>query len=603
MRFRALSAIRAARVVLVGVLLTACDRPITDPRVDNPKLLLAADTVTLSAIGETVTIGVTRAGRPVEAQFTLATEWRHLSELPVLRPELLAARQIVATGPGSAVVIVSAARSLPDTLLVRVRPAKPLLVSWRASSAELTDQDSVLMRGYALDDLSADSILLDGAPARRIRSDSANLILAVPPARHASCSNARVELIVRGLGSPVTANFSRGLPQSVTLSVSDVTSLSSSEVGCLLLAAQDRPVRYLLAHAHAEPWEKSRTQALYYVPADSYTVEVEDLDAPGVVSHVRELRGRLDLARPRESDVVFETVRARESWSSASVSLAERTVPWQVGDEATFQSLVSPRTITARVVKLYGAGAFVVMVPTDEISQYGSVESAYDSAMTWIADRMVPVYVRALGPEPESTSPLVKQLVIVITPHGFASGGAGALAGAWIELYAPGGGQAANAVELLAHELTHSWHVGWRHGMDGTTPYGAWEQWNVEGLAEYFATDALRRWYGHSFEDNIPPRQPYEPAGYYYWKTYQIDGRYLANGYAPAAALLRNITWNLMRERSMSYDDAFAAVAQGAAAGWYGCSVADCRAEGLAERMSRELGPTWDPADAILIGH
>src|SRR5690349_205 len=78
--------------------------------------------IVLAAPGESAALNASVDGRAAPAALRLSSERRWLHDVPVLDPAALAEGRIVAAGPGTAELAVSAAGAAPAQVTVRVAP-------------------------------------------------------------------------------------------------------------------------------------------------------------------------------------------------------------------------------------------------------------------------------------------------------------------------------------------------------------------------------------------------------------------------------------------------------------------------------------------------
>ena len=290
--------------------------------------------------------------------------------------------------------------------------------------------------------------------------------------------------------------------------------------------------------------------------------------------------------------------------SSEPHPIAQRTTKWKAGDTFTYQPMNTSwgASITVQVIKVYG-DYLVLAAPVDQVGLWTGAQLArFDEAAAFMLEKGLPFFERTIEPgRPSAGSTGQTMMVARMTmPGGSAAGG---LAAGWTEYVYGDRIEAEARVRVLAHELAHIWHFHRRSREAARTGPGGYAQWNVEGLAEFMQTELLRRFAEKPFLDNVK-LDFRNGRGHLWMNSVHGNGAFFSTGYQPVASFLRDQVQRLVTDRQMSIDDAFRTVAQGAAAGWYGCASYtpddDCRAEGLAEAMTRVHGPSWSPTEVLL---
>jgi hypothetical protein len=162
-------------------------------------------------------------------------------------------------------------------------------------------------------------------------------------------------------------------------------------------------------------------------------------------------------------------------------------------------------------------------------------------------------------------------------------------------------GNAASALLILAHEVTHTYQFRWRfeHASPWKTFLGT--RWAVEGGATFLSMEAVREQIGVPFTSNHTLGSYAAEDPRLILQLYAAPVANLTDGYISGASFLRDLAQRLVVEGGLSVDDAVREVLVGSMEGWWGINEEGLNAgPGLTARMRQRLDAAWNPADALL---
>ncbi|MBA2670595.1 MAG: Ig-like domain-containing protein [Gemmatimonadetes bacterium] len=582
-----------------------------------PPLLLSDTSVLLVTIGDTLRLqGAVSGSAARNLRVERLSEHRWLGEQEVARLSSTGV-SVIAAGPGEAVFRVSAWAAEPALLRVVVRPSEPVLFSVVPSRSVVGTGDTVRLRGY-VPSLSAESIRVGGARAQVLGRDSANVLIAartVPLSTCAEPARAEVSLTQGRVVGPLS--FLRKREGEISPAVGTAVWLSAAQLACLRTAPHEG-AEYLLGFSDPSRIDDSRTVQLPYRFRFTFQVSVRDQlkvsGASGASASARSETPSRFSARSSLADVSGHhhpqaQVQLQAQSQPRSHPIFDRATPWTVGDVFSYRPMISEwgTSIEVQVVAIHD-GNWVIAMPVEDVAGWtGARAAAFDTAATWMRSHGFFMLEDALEPGRPSAGASGQMLTVVrYSPD---QGGGGRASGQYFEVGYREGWTPTWWLNLIAHEFTHLWHGRYRHenarrtSPNMTQGYGGMSMWNTEGLANYVADEALRRYAGMPFLENVEPDFRQGPA-HLWMQSIHGSPAHLIGGYQTASNFLRDLTQRLVVERRMSHQDAFVAVARGVAADWWGCASFtpgfDCVMEGLVPAMRRHLGAEWDPTGAML---
>ena len=623
-------------LTLLLFILAGCggtDSP-TDPdqQVTGP-LVVTPDSVTLSTMGSTVPVTVTVGGTPVNATFTLRSEVRWIHTQGVLEDLQLEEGSIVARAPGRAVVNV-ATQGQTDSIIVNVVPTRPLVLEIVPPGGQrhVGDGDTIQLRGYQMDQVTADNVVVPGATVQLGISDSANVGVIIPTAAAGLCKgSAAISFQFSGIDGSGGGDLTRKRVGEVALGVGEAKRLTDTEAACIRLAPANGS-RYLLAYADTRLTTKAQTTTERPYP-DSIVVTAADHSVPSTArqstavtppAHVLpgpDLHDRLwrlsDVDAMATATTQFARVPAGCPFIDHFIAFC-RATPWTNGEAFTYYPAArsDPPTGQARVIALRGNLVLAVFLPDSSRLALGIAERA-DSMLQFMADRGATLYRNTFGLAGFSTTTDESgQLLLMLedVDHGgsFANwwpdptgGGHGrwakvslGLAGQWTH-----GSSAAQVLPIVAHELFHTYQYRWR--FEAAEPWrgtlGTF--WAVEGGATFANIELSREFANVPFLSNyqLPVSVPDDDPFRFYLRhggALRL-GDFLSRG--GVASFMRDLVQRLVLDGGLSFDDAVREVEVGAMEGWWGINAEDQRlGSGLTTRMRAWLGESWNPTDALL---
>ena len=564
-------------------------------------LVLTAAEGSLSRIGDTIRVAATIDGVPVTAlSFEATEESRWLSDVGVASHG--GAERLVATGAGTVTYRVSAQGANPATYKLRVAPSMPTVLAMTTSNPRVGPDDTITLRGYLLG-LKPEQVAIDGRLARVLAQDSASIRLAVAGEEQGRCAlPVRAQIAVRDADVRTGLNVLRRRAGEVALGIGEAKLLSDAELACLRTVPGQQ---YYAAFMDPRRIEMSRQVQDPYSNMGQFSASVRDLHAPTTAAsptgaRVLRVNPVKNLLRGTTTHAPMRSMMA----SSEPHAITQRNTKWKAGDTFTYQPLTMSwgTSVTVQVIKVYG-DYLVLAAPLDQVGLWTGTQLAqFDAAAAFMIAEGIPFFERTIEPgRPTAGSSGQAMLVAKMTAPG-ANVSSG-LASAWTEYGYGDRMEAEGWIRILGHELAHTWHFHRRSREAARTGYGGYAQWNVEGLAEFMQTELLRRFSDKPFLDNVKPDFR-AGRGHFWMNSMHGNGAFFTGGYQPVASFLRDQVQRLVTDRRMSIDDAFRTVGQGAAAGWYGCASStadfDCRAEGLAEAMTRVHGSSWSAPEVLL---
>lgn len=545
--------------------------------------------IALQTPGESATLTASAGGQQTTAAtLRLAAETRWLHDVPVLDEAALAEGRIVARGPGSAQLDVSAFGAAPARATVRVAPPRPLALS--ASVAG----DTVVVRGYDLG--RAGGITVGGRGARIVSADSATVRAILTPGDAGVCASGSRAEAVQLAGGDAVAGLAvrRGRAGELALAIGVPARLDAAQARCLMLAPA-AGARYALAFLDPRRVRAAESGPEGAAPGTpQYTVSIAEAGsaAPAL--------GRVS------ASVSVATGHAPRTAAYAG-SPAARTAPWREGDRFELRE-AGAAPVPARVVRVYG-GHLVFALAEGETPAGG--EEAWtaraDSAFRMLVQHGYPLLERALTANRPVSSPSAGQLLVLARRESSAYLGASVTVPADGRAYpytlvnSAYGFSAAGLLRTLSHEVAHAWQTAWAAETRpaGTLGTGA-PAWAVEGNADLLAWATLRRALGIGAAENWEWAGKLNDASLAPYALLAAGARGdLTAGYASSASFQADLALRLA-QAGTGEEDAVAEVSRGVLEGWFGWDPAGGRRPGLAGRMRARLGAAWEPEAALL---
>jgi len=600
-------------------------------------LAVTPDSAVVTAIGQPITLMVTRDGQPV-ASWTLTpgTEQRWLDDRAVVDAAELAAARIVSSAPGRAVVRVSAGSS-SDSVIVVVRPGAPLVVDWRlpGGRTHLGERDTVALRGYGMDKVVPANLAIANGSVTVHAKDSATLRFTVPAvAPGPTCAGVApaLGLELNGIGGVVPAGLTRMRTDEVVLERGEAKRLGAAEAVCIRLAPAGA-VRYLLAHADPRLVTKAESGPEWPWP-DSMTITVADrsiatsaarpidvtMSSRALPAHAHPPAFELTHHTPHGTDPAASSQpagRVPDGCPYSNFFLAYcRSVPWTPGEVFTYWPAATQRQPgPARVMAIRGNVVLAVFLADSAMLAPNAMARA-DSALLHVAGRGVELFRHVFGlAGPSTTSDESGQLLVVLEQS------SGSFASWWPDP-ATGHGRwgkvviglapntaytfvqssAAWTLGIQAHEIFHTYQFRWRFDHAGPWIGALGTAWAVEGGASLVGLELLREFLNVPFLSNFTlPATTSESDPFFEFLLWSYDARDYTAGYLAGASLLRDLVQRLVAQGGLGHDDAMREVLTGALEGWHGFNEEGQQTgAGLTARMRRFLGSQWTPLDALL---
>jgi hypothetical protein len=567
----------------------------TPPDSTTPDLQLDSTTFRIATIGDSILlqarVGSRSTGRPT---LELVTERRWMSEAPVLSAGALARSVVLAQDAGTARLAVSAFGAGPDTVTVQVRPAAPYVRSI-AASEPLAPGDSIVVRGYRLQDVAAGSVTEDGLPASVTSRDSATITLKATVADAAACRGAARTVVRVEQQSRAYARRREGV---LALRVGDTLRFSTADARCLKLPAIPG-AEYALAWADPRPVRRSAIDGKGFLVADS-SFEVRVLDRSSAASSASAFRrpGRAPFPRvPAPSDAGLVRLAGR----GPRASLVDRTTPLAVGDTFHFQPTGFDSAQVGRVRKIYGGYFVLAVMDRDSAKLTPAWQAEFDRTMALMLKYGRPYLRRTVfATDPELHAGMGQTVIVAAELTGAASYAGLGL----IQLKIDGSSQISTAAPLLvAHELSHTYQWSLRIASScGGQPdcQIGFTRWALEGGADFLAHEILRETGSYDFGANLTTfgvgAPPDLPA---FWAEPVNAFPLFQAGYNGSAEFFRYLTARLM-EKGLAYDAAVKLAMEGALEGWYHFDTRGTPVVGLVERVAPYLGAGWSPVEAQL---
>lgn len=578
-----------------------------------------ADSVSLTDLGLTADLRITRNGQPISpTSVNLVDERRWLSELAILDATALTQGRVVSTGPGRARVRVQAGGVI-DTVSVGVSLPRPRIFSTTlpVGRTHLVSADTITLRGYALNALAMSALQATGFVPITATRDSATWRFVVPLAA-ASCTGnpSSIVLSLAGSDGALPTGLTRAFDNELALSVGDARRLTPAQAECLRFAPSAQ-ARYLLAYADSRLHEKARTLPEFPWP-DSLVARVTPSGrmpiTPVAANHRSPLlfEGTLSTPSVRPPSDAAAMVPSDCPFLNVAAPYC-RASPYVLGEVFTHYPFNRPSG-PARVIAIRGNLVLAVFRADSSLLAPNAVARA-DSALRLFAETGIP-WLRAVFSlaAPTSSSDESGQLLLML------DGSTGSSAawftdailghGRWgrVTLGMPEGSGFRTVgtsyslnYSIIAHEVTHTYQFRWRwqYAAPWRTYLGT--GWGIEGGATFAQLQTLRETLGISFTANanfdvLPLTDPAASLS-----VGARAGGDFTGGYSPAASFLRDLMQRLVQS-GMSTQNAAREVAQGAMEGWYGINEEGLsRGLGLTARMRARLGASWNPTDAMLL--
>ena len=232
------------------------------------RLEVSPRSVTATTLGQTLEVTVTVGGRTVSASMSLRADQRWLDDRGVLDAAALTNAQLVARAPGRAVVAISAAGQT-DSVIASVLPSQPAVVEARlpGGRSHLGDGETIVLRGYRMNQLTAANLNVAGVTVRMVNADSASARLVVPTLAVTGCGSVATPFSIafNGVqGSPIT-ELSQKRSGELVLAAGQAKRLTDAEAACIRLP-RTGSARYLAAYVDTRLVEKAQTQPEFPFP-------------------------------------------------------------------------------------------------------------------------------------------------------------------------------------------------------------------------------------------------------------------------------------------------------------------------------------------------
>jgi hypothetical protein len=579
----------------LGVATGCGDGPAAPLPVEPLPIVLASDTITLTARGATAAVMATVGGVSVTVTLgAVRDESRWNSELAVASH---AGNVVTATGAGSVGFAVTATGGIPTEVFVRVAPDRPYLATIPPNSTVGPDAPLVL-HGFGLEAVEPAAFALGDDHPTIAALDSARIELRFPMQSGSACGGGQMPLTVDTVGldytGPVVPVY-RMHEDDHRLSIGATLTLTAADVDCLRLGAGE----YMAVFYDARLIYPKQPHP--YVKDGDFSVTVSDVSAGTVPTDIRAVHGW----------AVVDQVHSHGDWVSTDQVEADwrlRTEPAAVGDTLNYRSLSEfPDGV---VVVAVVDGYQVITTPIDSVVPVATLEGMV--ALTeYFNARHRPWLEDLYGVTPGGANG--QYLVNIIPMHtaavsGYANPYAQTLRvgiGAW--------DQVDGIYQLFAHELAHSYHGSYQiaqgttydpHRIPPATMYVGRELWQVEGLAEHIGFRMAAEFGGVELGANHTLSQ----VGPLISSILFFDGR-IERGYRPAGAKLWDLAGRLAAATGLAWEEAHDSVSLAVAHNRWGCLVpqspqnpGDCDIhDGLYDMMQRKMPGGWDPVDAILL--
>ena len=566
-----------------------------------PAVILAEDTIVMTARGDSVAVSASVFGELVSVQLSPLSETRWNDDLRVAH---VAGNAVVAAGAGAALYLVEAdshPSSTPDTLFVRVQPEVPYLTRIEAS-APVGPGSPIVLHGYGLNGLPAGAITVEGQAAEVSTLDSAAVSVTFDAIPQEVCVGARATLEVAGADIlPEDVTFQRQRTGSISLQVGEARRITPEEADCIKVEGPDS-ARFALAHYDAR-YAYSRGEDLPYRKSEGFSITLAD--ASGETAALSSATGDILLrsdpplarsyARPHESlALAADSVRPGDEWM-------HQTTPYQLGDTLTVGPYTLCRDPESQEVEviLVVDDYLTVSAPVDSLASMpaGSLDSFLNQVRQF--DAQHGQWIQTLfGSRPGLAN---GQYMVLVCPvrDGWAGGGGSGRMMMYVDYESPAP-DSSRYYGLLAHEYAHSAqsaHDAQDNLRVGGTPDS--EMWWGEGLASMIELRAMGEYLGQSFRSNLQHNEVWAspPFGF----LAQAGGGDIESGYEGAAGFGFDLTWRLADATGLSWQAAHDTVTLAMAHNRYGCSPSGCDSfDGLYDVMQRHMGPEWNPVDAVL---
>lgn len=606
---------------------------------------MSATLISTPTVGATLPFTVTRDGQPVTPTLSVRTERRWLSERAVLNAASLAARQLVAAGPGEVVVHV-AAEGLTDSVIVRVVPPRPLLTALAgpAGRTHIGTNDTLVVRGFGMQSVTADQLFPGSfGLTRAANSDSASLrLVATSAASGGPCTGRtiayRMTPVNVDLEIPVATPYTRARVGELALAPGEAAALSSTAAACLRLAPQAANARYLVAWVDDRRMVQAETQFEVPAPGD-VTVQLQDQSgppaagaaalrqaptptvgatAPAAVSSMSRVAG-MRTAAPQASGAMMDVPFAAcgSTPTAAAWAIYCRTTPWVVGATFNFQPTAVGRPATTARIIATRAKVVAAVIQADESLLAPAALTRIEATLDFLNTSYLGSLRQSLGTSRDVvTSPGSGQLVVMFeaggtantirtTTDGIVPQGAFSFVSMLLNAsncYAlPANCSDGGVDPIIVHETTHTYQfLSNRELRNGQSPFG--QSWSLEGGASlHELLTALERhniaWNANTQFESFPGSDPRRQTSIF------ANGNVgpFTLGYRGSAAFFRYLAQRLVTERGMTWTDALREVQIGSIEGWYGIGFGGASyGQGLVPRMRARFGPSWHPADALL---
>jgi len=293
--------------------------------------------------------------------------------------------------------------------------------------------------------------------------------------------------------------------------------------------------------------------------------------------------------------------------------------PWMEGDTLAY----APRSgdpVEQKMVVVRATEGLVIVVPesaADTLAPAGV--DRLDAVLGVISTSAVPAWTAALSPNRPRSNPHTGQFVVALVEQPCST------MGCFMPSQAAPGVEPTGAVEMslgaawpelevlypvLIHELSHAWQFLylWESRPAGSSdlvpPPG---KWALEGNADQMTAEASRRFLGLDPAGNLLHGDRsdalHTAATNVYFNGLRSAGSF-NGGYQQSAGFLQDLVVRRLVQGGDDYDHALREVAQGALESWFeygGTPSQPVPRKGLTARMRENLGPGWEPEEALLL--
>ena len=599
---RLFRSMKRSLIALLPFLLLSCgdgSKGIVTPPPAAPTTLDVSE-ITLTALGTSEQVVARSGSQSAPPRLEVVEEQRWLSESQVLNPQGFSTGKVMASAPGTVLLHAHAFGNPPVPLRVHVRPTGIVHLSTTAPARRLGVGDTLVLRGYRMNELGASQVALKGASLALQGGDSATARASITSLGDPqSCGgSAKTSFVLQNALSLDTTSLWLQRSGELSLGVGQARVISTKELECLRLPPLPGS-RYAVAYLDTRLWSADSSGAIY---SFSYPWPTSITSAPVItLSDLSSLGGGINTSRApvfQRSVAASTTATAPDpSWPQ----LFDRETPWKVGETFKIRTFESPSdSTTVRIVRVYDNR--YVLATADSVPDTERIIATIDTAMVHFLAHSEPLLKEVASPRRIVTSYGSGQYMFLLRNMPMA-GSVFGLGDRHVALIS----NLPHALplfyfEVMTHEAAHTWHTNYLYDLWGGVGRAAgFMSWDREGFATFRQVEAVRRALAIAPEANwnFRPFMGSQSREVSYARHASGLIGDLRQGYHPMASFLLD---QVQRRVSAGEprSSAVIAVGRGSMEGTFGRDSQGTRYPGVIGRQKALLGSNWNFTSEVL---